>query len=73
MTKIPSPKRPLPTEVVREMFEEMTGEPFSFSERLDIYEHYVPDTHYSDVSPPVRALADFCLILFNSNEFVYVY
>jgi hypothetical protein len=69
----PISKKPPPTEVVRDMFEEMTGEPFSFIEKLDIYEHYVPDLHYSDVSPSVRALADFCLILFNSNEFVYVY
>ena len=70
-TVIPPVERPLI--VRRDMFEEMTGEPFSYYEKLDIHEVYEPDLHYSEVSPSERALADFCLILFNSNEFVYVY
>ena len=62
-----------PTQVERKMFEEMTGEPFEYTERLDIYEEYVPDLKPWDVGPEIRALADLCLVLFNTNEFIYVY
>ncbi|NND07111.1 MAG: DUF1549 domain-containing protein [Saprospiraceae bacterium] len=62
-----------PTKVKRKMFEEMTGEPFEYIERLDVYEDYVADPSYHDVSVETRALSDLCLVLFNSNEFVYVY
>lgn len=62
-----------PTAVTRTMFEEMTGEPFSYTERLLTYENYTPDLKAWEVSPQVRALADLALVLFNSNEFVYVY
>lgn len=62
-----------PVEVERTMFEEMTGEEFSYTERLDIYENYVADTAPSEVSTETRALADLCRVLFNANEFVYVY
>ncbi len=62
-----------PVAVERTMFEEMTGEEFSYTERLDIYENYVADTAPSEVSPETRALADLCRVLFNANEFVYVY
>ncbi len=64
-----------PTEITREMTEEMTGEDFSWVERLDIYAHpkYVPDLQPADVTAEVRALAEVCLVLFNSNEFIYVY
>lgn len=61
------------TEVTRRMFEEMTGEAFEFVERLDVYEDYVPDLKPWDVQAETRALANLCLVLFNSNEFVYVY
>ncbi len=67
------PARDRPTSVTRKMFEEMTGEPFEYKEELDIYINYVPDLEYDQVTPEVRALADLCLILFNSNEFLYVY
>jgi mono/diheme cytochrome c family protein len=64
-----------PTEIVREMTEEMTGEDFSWTEQLDIYSHpgYIPDLQPWDVTAEVRALAEVCLVLFNSNEFIYVY
>ena len=51
----------------------MTGEAFEFVERLDVYEDYVPDLKPWDVQAETRALADLCLVLFNSNEFIYVY
>lgn len=62
-----------PVEVERTMFEEMTGEEFSYTERLDIYENYVADIAPSEVPTETRALADLCRVLFNANEFVYVY
>ena len=64
---------PYPTRVERTMFEEMTGESFTYTERLDVYEDYVADLQPTDVGPETRALADLCLVLFNANEFVYVY
>ncbi len=67
------PRRNFPVKVKRKMFEEMTGEPFEYTELLDIFENYQADQQYSDVIPQTRALADFCLLLFNSNEFIYVY
>ena len=65
----------LPEYVVRQMVEEMTGLAFWWVEELDIYagKEYVSDSKPWDVSPATRALADLCLVLFNSNEFIYVY
>lgn len=62
-----------PTQVVRSLVEEFTGEPFEFIEKLNVYEDYVPDAKPWTVQADTRALADVCLLLLNSNEFVYVY
>ena len=63
-----------PKFVVREMVEEMTGLNFYWVESLDIYaSEYEDDLKPTDVSPETQALADVCLVLFNSNEFIYVY
>jgi hypothetical protein len=62
-----------PTQVVRSLVEEFTGEPFEFIERLNVYEDYVPDAKPWSVDADTRALADVCILLFNSNEFLYVY
>ena len=62
-----------PTQVVRSLVEEFTGEPFEFIEKLNVYEDYVPDPKPWTVDADTRALADVCLLLFNSNEFMYVY
>lgn len=62
-----------PTEVVREAVEENTGEKFRFTERLEVFGEFVPDKKMADVDPEVRGLAELCLVLFNANEFVYVY
>ena len=64
---------PLPREVRRHMVEEMTGVNFSWIERLDVYDDYVRDAQSTDVDAATRALADLCLVLLNTNEFVYVY
>ena len=62
-----------PIQVVRSLVEEFTGEPFEFVERLNVYDNYVPDSKPWTVDADTRALADVCLLLFNSNEFLYVY
>jgi hypothetical protein len=64
---------PLPSEVVREAVEENTGEKFKFTEPLEATADYVPDLKLSDVPPETRGLAEVCLVLFNSNEFAFVY
>ena len=62
-----------PTRVTRSVVEELSGEPIEYHELLDIYQDYVPDKQATEVAPETRALADVCLLLFNSNAFVYVY
>jgi hypothetical protein len=69
--KLESPKPPL--EVKREAVEENTGEKFTFNEKLEAYAEFVPDLQPSAVDARTRALADVCLVLFNANEFAYVY
>jgi hypothetical protein len=69
----PEPKPvALPARVKRKMVEEMTGEEFEWEEELDGMRGYQPDLKPWDVGPSTRALADLCLVLFNSNEFLYV-
>jgi len=62
-----------PTEVKRIMFEEMTGEEFSYTEELDIYTDYVADLQPWQADASTRALGDLIAVYFNSNEFIYVY
>jgi hypothetical protein len=62
----------LPARVRRHMVEEMTGEEFTWEEELDGMKGYQRDLKAWDVGPSTRALADLCLVLFNSNEFLYV-
>jgi hypothetical protein len=61
-----------PKEVVRTMVEELSGEPFAFKEDWDMT-NYEYNLRPSEVSPETRALADLCLVILNSNEFVYIY
>ena len=62
-----------PTRITRSLVEEFSGQPFDYEEILPAYEKYVPDTKAADVAPGTRALADLCLALFNSHEFMHVY
>ena len=71
-TNMLPPEESYPTSVSRSLVEENTGETFSYDELLDIYQDYEPDLQASDVSPEVRALADICLIIFNSNQMIFV-
>ena len=62
-----------PLTVKRDAVEENTGEKFSFQEKLPGYADFIPDLQPADVDAQTRALADLCLVLLNSNEFVYLY
>jgi hypothetical protein len=64
--------RPLPTKVKRQMIEEMTGESVRWEESLSGLRGYERDLKSWDVGPGTRALADLCLVLMNSNGFLYV-
>jgi hypothetical protein len=70
--KVPQ-KRIYPTEITRSLVEEFSGQPFEYQEILPVFNHYTPDKQASDVSAQTRALADLCLVLFNSHEFVFSY
>ena len=59
--------------VSRTVMAEKTGEPYTFEERLPAYEIYKPDLQRHQVDAQTRALAQVCLVLFNLNEFSYVY
>lgn len=61
-----------PTTITRSLVEEFSGRTFEYDEILPTFENYRPDKKPSDVSPRVRALADMSLLLFNTNEFMYV-
>lgn len=65
-----APPRP-PISVRRDAVEENTGTPFSFDESLPANAEFVPDLAPTDVDERTRALADLCLVLFNSNEFAH--
>jgi hypothetical protein len=67
------PQREYPTEIRREAVEENTGEKFQFTEILDFYAAMEPDREMADLDPRGRGLAEVCLVLFNTNEFAYVY
>ena len=62
-----------PTRLTRRANEENTGEPFTFTETLFEYRDYVPDLQPHQVDARTRGLAQLCLVLFNANEFLYVY
>ena len=62
-----------PFSVVREAVEENTGEKFKFTEPLYAYQDFKPDIDPSSMDAETRGLAEVCLVLFNSNEFTYLY
>jgi hypothetical protein len=66
-------KTEYPTSITRSLVEEATGLPFDYEEILPAFEHYHADKKAHEVSPQTRALSDLCLVLFNANEFMYVY
>ncbi|MCA9071056.1 MAG: hypothetical protein KDA84_19145, partial [Planctomycetaceae bacterium] len=66
------PKTTYPTKITRSLVEEFSGKPFQYTEILPVYERYEADTKPDEVSATTRALADLCLLLLNTNEFLYV-
>jgi cytochrome c553 len=68
----PAVPRAVRPPVVHKITSELTGESFAFTQRLD-WNGYEENLHPSEVSPAVRALASLALVLFNGNEFAYVY
>ena len=54
------------------MVEEMTGEDMHWEEELDAMRDYQRDLMPWDADADTRALAELCLVLLNSNEFLYV-
>jgi hypothetical protein len=61
-----------PAAITRSLVEEFSGDVFEYEEILPIFENYQSDKKPADVSSKTRALADVCLLLFNTNEFMYV-
>ena len=61
-----------PSQITRSLVEEFSGKPFEYQEILPVFARYQPDRKPADVSPETRALADLCLLLLNTNEFMYV-
>ena len=67
-----APPPPVRKPLVRSLVGEHTGKKFDYQEEASL-EPYEENLHASEVSPRVRALAELALVLFNTNEFAYVY
>ncbi|WP_404306625.1 PSD1 and planctomycete cytochrome C domain-containing protein [Neorhodopirellula lusitana] len=61
-----------PKSITRSLVEEFSGDIFEYEEILPVFENYTPDTKPVDVNANTRALADVCLLLLNTNEFIYL-
>ena len=76
MSDYHSKKTPLPptypTQITRSLVEEFSGKTFEYEEILPVFEDYQPDLKPNQTDAKTRALADLCLLLFNTNEFMYV-
>jgi hypothetical protein len=70
--KYPPTPVELPKSVRRGMVEELTGEMVHWDEDLSVLKDYERDLMPWHVDAQTRALADVCLVLMNSNEFLYV-
>ena len=62
-----------PTEIQRTVMAEKTGQPYDFIEILPAFETYVPDLQPGQTDARTRGLAQVCLVIFNLNEFSYLY
>lgn len=60
------------TKMKRTVMAEKTGEPYDFLEFMPTFEKYIPDLQPHQVAASTRGLAQICVALFNSNEFVYL-
>lgn len=62
-----------PRQVQRDAIEENTGERFTFMENIYSNHDFIPDLKLEECDMDCRALAELCLVLLNSNEFIFVY
>jgi hypothetical protein len=60
------------TAQVRSLVHELTGQKFDLAEEAEPVQ-YEENIHASQVSAETRAMAQVLLVLFNSNEFIYVF
>jgi len=70
--KIKPPETRPRTAQVRSLVHELTGQKFDLAEEAEPV-RYEENIQPSQVSPETRAMAQVLLVLFNSNEFVYVF
>jgi hypothetical protein len=61
-----------PTRITRSLVEEFSGKAFEYEEILPRFASYLPDTKPDQVDADTRAMADVCLLLLNTHEFMYV-
>lgn len=61
-----------PTEITRTLVEEFSGEPFEYTEILPVFSHYEPDRSIADLPQRRQTVANICLLLMNTNEFLFV-
>ena len=66
-------KTTYPTKLTRSLVEEFTGESFEYDEYMPFFEDFIYDPQPADVSAETRALADISMVLFNTNEYIFVY
>jgi hypothetical protein len=64
--------RQYPAKITRSLVEEFSGKPFEYTEILPRFENYQADASAADVAAETRALADLCLLLLNTNEFIFI-
>jgi len=65
--------REYPEWITRSLVEELSGDAFEYREMLNGYRDFEPDPEPAGVPAETRALADLALLIFNANEFAFVY
>ena len=73
MSRCNSLRRNSPPQSLVRPWKRILEKRFSYVEPLEFYEDLVPDMDASRAAPRLRGLAELCLVLLNSNEFLYVY
>ena len=61
-----------PTQITRTLIEEFSGEPFDYTEILPTFVAYQPDRAIAELGQLEQAFANVCLLLTNTNEFLFV-
>ena len=61
-----------PAQITRSLVEEFSGESFEYTEILPAFVNYQADEVIEDLNGRERAVANLCLLLMNTNEFLFV-